>query len=260
MSASENIHPPGGASGNGAFRRAAPESAGRYPQPPGRAGSQKWLQLMVNECPELLNAVVAPALGIPPGAIQWRSPLRADEYAEYRDDGVLRLLNLRLPHRGLVGDFWPERGPQWDALGQTDGGRIILVEAKAYIDEMRSGPSGAGRSSRRLIDASLRETQRFLGADEGVSWADSEFYQYANRLAHLYLLAQLNGLDAWLVMLYFRNDVAMGGPERIRHWEEAIAAEHAALGLPMQHPLAGRVAHLYPNVRDLPPALLRAPG
>ena len=256
MSAADNA----ATSANPESRRGAPESTGRYPQGPATAGSQKWLQLMVNDCPELLNAIVAPGLGVAPAAIQWRSPLRADEYAEYRDDGFLRLLDLRLPQRGLVGDFWPERGPQWDALGLTDGGGIILVEAKAYIGEMRSGPSGAGGISSRRIEASLRETQRFLGADAGASWADSEFYQYANRLAHLYLLAQLNGLDAWLVMLYFRNDVAMGGPERIRHWEEAIAAEHAALGLPQQHPLAGRVAHLYPNVRDLPPALLRAPG
>ena len=32
------------------------------------------------------------------------------------------------------------------------------------------------------------------------------FYQYANRLAHLYLLRESNGLDAFLVFVYFVDD------------------------------------------------------
>ena len=36
------------------------------------------------------------------------------------------------------------------------------------------------------------------------------FYQYANRLAHLYLLHELNDVDAWLVFVYFVGDSRSG--------------------------------------------------
>ena len=37
------------------------------------------------------------------------------------------------------------------------------------------------------------------------------FYQYANRLAHLYFLKELNGIDAALVFVYFTGDTTING-------------------------------------------------
>ena len=42
-----------------------------------------------------------------------------------------------------LGDFWPPNGPVWDGLAVTDGGRAILVEAKANIPELDSDPTSA---------------------------------------------------------------------------------------------------------------------
>jgi hypothetical protein len=66
--------------------------------------------------------------------IEWLSPVKSDQFAEYYDDAFLKLLkvsNLRVPLR----KFWPSSGPRWDGLARTDCGKMILVEAKAHIDE-----------------------------------------------------------------------------------------------------------------------------
>lgn len=54
----------------------------RVAQPKGRRGSLKWLQRAVNLRPDVLRH---PAIG----AIEWRSPLGEDDYAEYRDAALL---------------------------------------------------------------------------------------------------------------------------------------------------------------------------
>jgi hypothetical protein len=51
---------------------------GRYPQPRGNRGSLRWIQKLVNERPDVLDA----AIGI--GRVEWLSPLATDDFAEYR--------------------------------------------------------------------------------------------------------------------------------------------------------------------------------
>jgi hypothetical protein len=48
--------------------------------------------------------------------IVWMSPKAGDGYAEYRDQAFLDLLGIK-PTKTKLKDFWPNRGPQWDALG-----------------------------------------------------------------------------------------------------------------------------------------------
>jgi len=62
--------------------------------------------------------------------IEWLSPVKSDEYAEYYDEEFLERLgvsNVRVP----LHSFWPRSGPRWDGLARTDSGKVILVEAKA---------------------------------------------------------------------------------------------------------------------------------
>ncbi len=213
-----------------------------------KKGSQKWLQRAVNECPDLLNNLIAQQLALNPSVIKWLSPMQSDCYAEYSDQDFLDLLGLKLDCCPLK-QFWPNGGPRWDGLAKANDDRILLIEAKARIGEMRSGGSKASSSdSVKKIDCSLKQTQHFLCADEPVDWVKSRYYQYANRLAHLYLLAQLNGIDAYLVLFYFLNDVEIKGPKRRREWEQAVQEQDAALGLPDVHRLSSRVIHLYPDV------------
>ena len=98
---------------------------GRIVQPKGTKGSLKWIQHVINEYPELLNSHIQSYLDDKEDlAIEWLSPRADVEYAEYRDQAFLDLLGIRLQKKKLK-DFWPNRGPQWDALG--------IIEDKAYF-------------------------------------------------------------------------------------------------------------------------------
>ena len=148
--------------------------------------------------------------------------------------------------------FWPRGGPFWDALGKTDRSQILLVESKSYIGEMRGKGSGASNpKSVRKIASTLKKTQEFLGGSESVDWFSSPYYQYANRLAHLYHFVELNGIDAYFLAIYFLNDRNMGGPHSSDHWEDAIQRQYADMMLPQDHRLRDRIIELFLDVRDL---------
>lgn len=195
----------------------------RFVQQPGSRGSQRWLQHFVNHDPLALDA----AIGV--GPIKWLSPLSSDDFAEYRDKAFLDRLGITLPRRPLD-SFWPSRGPQWDALGRADSGECVLVEAKAHIAEVFSPKTAASEASAQVIRHALAETTAGLGALPGLDWS-LRFYQYANRLAHAYLLQQLNDVPTILVFLYFVGDKDMNGPASRAEWEGAIQVLHEALGM-----------------------------
>ena len=59
---------------------------GRIVQLKGTKGSLKWIQRVVNECPEKLNGPIRNHLAYKNDqAIEWLSPLADDDYSEYRD-------------------------------------------------------------------------------------------------------------------------------------------------------------------------------
>jgi hypothetical protein len=219
----------------------------RFPQPLGRKGSLKWMQAMVNDHPLQLSAVVGASINAPPDAIQWVSPMVGDDYAEYRDQGFLDRLGVSLG-RYPIKDFWPARGPQWDALGRV-GDRVILVEAKAHLAELKSSPSQAGPASMDRIRASLGLVKSSLGVASAVDWTGL-YYQYANRLAHLYLLCQLNHIPAELVHLCFLNDRDINGPASAEEWQVGFEQAEAVLGI-QDHPLLRHVHHVFVDVTDL---------
>src|SRR3974377_1571035 len=117
----------------------------RFPQPEATRGSQKWLQRAVNQKPEVLNSLILPKMN-GAASLSWRSPLVDDEYAEYRDSGLLKQIGTVQLTREL-GKFWPDRGPQWDGLATSDQDDVLLVEAKAHIEELCSSGAGAGPGS-----------------------------------------------------------------------------------------------------------------
>jgi hypothetical protein len=221
----------------------------RIEQQPAKKGSQKWLQQLVNNRPDLFARESAPALHLAPGdQIFWLSPLKDDAYSEYSDDAFLERLNINLPKYSLD-MFWPKRGPVWDGIGYTSGGDIILLEAKAHIGEMVSPPTAAGKTSLPKIRKSLDDTKKFLGSKSLHDWA-STYYQYTNRLAHLYLLRELNGLPAHLVFLYFVNAKDVGGPSTREEWEGAIKLLHNFLGV-NRHKLSPYVVDVFIDVGEL---------
>ena len=147
-------------------------------------GSRRWLQVAVNRGAEVIDGAMADAAGLAPGEpVRWVSPLKSDGFREYRDQEFLERLEVRPASRGLS-DFWPRRGPKWDALAITGGGRRLLVEAKANIREFNSDPSKASLASLTRIRAAMAETKDFLGVRSETDWSYC-FYQYAYRIAHL---------------------------------------------------------------------------
>jgi hypothetical protein len=217
----------------------------RTAQPLGRRGSLKWIQQAVNGSWPSLDA---PILASIPQAksIRWASPLKDDEYAEYRDEDFLKLLN-RADLVPALSDFWPSRGPQWDALALTDTDDLILVEAKAHVSEMCSPGTAAKDTSRARIEGRLDELAVSLAATpRRAAWADV-FYQLANRLAHLAFLRD-QGVSAYLVLVNFLSDTEMHGPTSVETWEAAYDVAFHAMGLPKSHRLSRYLVHVYPEV------------
>ena len=106
----------------------------RKEQPEGTKGSQKWLQVLVNRRPELINRPVAERLDVDSHRIRWLSPLEDDGYAEYSDGEFVDRLGVALDKRPLR-SFWPRHGPVWDGLAKADSGAVVLVEAKPKSTE-----------------------------------------------------------------------------------------------------------------------------
>jgi hypothetical protein len=219
----------------------------RVKQPIGARGSLKWIQRAVNDHCQVIDTLI---LSSSPGAsrIEWLSPLSSDEFAEYRDNAFLQ----RIGHVDLadsLADFWPTRGPQWDALGRTDTDEVILVEAKAHIDEMFSSGSQASEESLIQIIDALDGTTSAFGAKPSVNWA-GPLYQMANRLAHLHFLAK-HGVSARLVFVCFVGDTEMEGPENADEWRGALRVARRMLGLPKRHKFSDRVIDIFPHTGQL---------
>lgn len=207
----------------------------RVPQPAGKKGSLKLIQGIAVPDSGASKAIRA-ALDLPPTvSIDWRSPRANDAYAECRDGDVLALLGLEYLRAELKA-FWPERGPQWDAIGTASDGTIILVEAKAHAGELASS-CAAGAVSLEKIGRALDAAKSHYGAPADRDWL-RHYYQYANRLAHLKFFRD-HGVDAHLVFVYFLGDEQMDGPASKEAWATAIDDCHTALGIPGDHGFPG---------------------
>jgi hypothetical protein len=222
----------------------------RVPFDSAERGSQRWIQLAVNDHAAFLDRAIREALGFNDSeTITWLSPLREDEYAEYRDNSFLERLNLKLPTHPLK-EFWPRRGPQWDALGRTSSDSFLLVEAKANLPELVSPACQASEESKSLIQRSLREVQEFLGVEANIDWT-GKLYQFANRIAHMYLLRELNQIPAYLVFIYFIGDKKVGGLGSVSEWKAALAVVKGVLGIGNRHRLSKYMADVYIDVAKL---------
>ena len=160
--------------------------------------------------------------------------------------GVKRILS---PGRQEIklNEFWPTRGPQWDALAITTDKRILLIEAKANIPEIVSPPTSAGQKSKELIDKSLKETKDYLRIKNDIDWSGT-FYQYTNRLAHLYFLRVKRDIPTYLINIYFIGDKSVNGPNTQGEWKAALQVLYSYLGL-SRHKLSKYMADIFIEVK-----------
>ena len=223
----------------------------RYAEGIADRGSQKWLQYLVNVEPELINRELGAFVeGISDEEIRWLSPVRDDDYSEYRDRAFLQRLGLTL-EKVALSEYWPRGGPVWDGLARASS-HFFLLEAKAHIPELNSTRMKASQKSAERIIGSLQQTKEFLGSGAHVDWA-SCFCQYTNRMAHLHLLRTMNGVEAWLVNVYFFGDEDMDGPRSAEEWQGAIRLMKSHLGLG-RHALRKFEISLFFDVREFEPA------
>ena len=221
---------------------------GRYKQKSDGKGSLKLIQTLVNEYKHVLNRKLSHLTSEP---ISWVSPLDTDEYAEYRDRTFLEKLDVDVEVTNKLIDFWPKNGPQWDALGVFGQDGVLLIEAKANLPELESPPSSATSPlSQQLIAQSLEETKAYIGAAPDANWTGA-YYQYLNRLAHLYFLRVLHEVPAYLVMIYFIGDKTVAGPTSQERWKSAIERMHLTLGIPNKHPLEPYILDLFIHINEL---------
>ena len=229
----------------------------RRSRPSVTSRSEHWLRVAVNLYPGILNRSISDAFGWQDEAIEWKSPVQSDEYAEYYDQAFLDRLavdDLVLPLR----KFWPSGGPRWDGLARTASGKLILVEAKAYVEECVDYKSRASSDAARTIRKRLNQAQKAFGAAQDARW-HSPLYQMANRLAHLHYLAGINEKDAYLIFLHFANAPDVPEPTSVEAWEGAIRLSRKCLGL-TDSKLLRRVADIVLDVRELQHSQLEATG
>src|SRR5882672_11842209 len=128
--------------------------------------SEHWLRVAVNDYSQALNSAVAERFKWDRrDRVEWLSPIASDDYAEYFDQEFLDRLGVSNAKVSL-NDFWPERGPRWDGLAKTASGKLLLVEAKAYIEEAIDYRSKAGSKSLGKISAALARAKKAFGATE----------------------------------------------------------------------------------------------
>lgn len=221
---------------------------GRFPQTVSSKGSKKWIQKLVNEKSEILNNYLRQLHFLANEEARWLSPRKEDDYAEYRDQDFINTLGIEL--KGVpLSCFWPRGGPQWDALGKSSKGKLFLVEAKSHIPEIISTMRAKDDESMAKIRSSLEETRKFLRSKPKIDWTLG-FYQYTNRLAHLYLLRKLNNLPAYLIFIYFINDREMNGPSTIGEWKAATKLLNVYMGTE-KHILQKSIGEIFIDVNSL---------
>lgn len=229
----------------------------RRPRPTKTRRSEHWLRVMVNESSDVFDTAIAGAFGWAETVIDWRSPCRDDDYAEYYDDAFLERLGITRLTMPLA-EFWPRSGPRWDGLGRTADGKLILIEAKAHIAEAVDYHSKATGDALRRIEQRLDEAKAAFGAARDACW-HTPLYQMANRLAHLHFLAGMNGQDAYLMFVYFAHAPDVPKPVSPEEWRGAIRLAHTCLGLKNSKP-AQRVASIIVDLRhgNGPPISMKA--
>jgi len=182
--------------------------------------SEFWLRKLINDNTDLLNDyLINNQIVHENESIEWLSPIIKDDFAEYYDEEFLDRLEifknkLQIPLR----EFWPKSGPRWDGLGRTNTNKCFLIEAKAHIEEAVDYSTGAtSELSIDLINNSIDKARKFY-SDSKMSYWQKPFYQYANRLAHLYYLKELNQVNAYLIFIYFCNAPDVDKPTNKDEW------------------------------------------
>lgn len=153
--------------------------------------------------------------------IAWKSPIKDNNFYEYRDDFLEVLNNKNIAEAAVkeLRKFWPKNGPQWDGIAVAEGKEnkkgFLLIEAKAHTDETKSDMRAVSDKSIEIINKAFNEVQSYMGVKQQ-SWTN-EYYQLANRIAYLYFLNVKLNIPSWLVLINFTDDASYK-PTTVSKW------------------------------------------
>jgi hypothetical protein len=181
----------------------------------GKKGSKFWMQMVINtKCRLQLNESIG-------DNIQWLSPLiNQDDYAEYelKHQYISDITGIKKEKFS----FWPERQPQWDAIGINAEKKVLyLIEAKAHLNELNSKMNASSKVSQQKIESAMRYVfDNYYPEGNFDRWKDS-YYQMGNRLTFLHFLNNITSETGWkvkLVLLNFVDDFTYK-PTTLPDWE-----------------------------------------
>ena len=229
-------------------------------------GSKRHICWYVNEAPEQLNATIFSATASLAAAAasepEWVSPLDDEGYAEYWNELFLKRLDLLEEHLASFREFWPfkpwsngkvnpQGTPHWDALarvplGNGDGG-VIMIEAKAHRTELvkPKDKSSAGAESLDKIRKSFAEVRYFYGVADDVPPWESRYYQFCNRLAHVWWMNERAKVPTWLVWALIVDDPSWRDRMTSPQWHEAFQTIKRDVGLRSHHRLNDKISVIY---------------
>lgn len=146
--------------------------------------------------------------------------------------------------------FWPQSGnvQNWDAVRWLRIGEhreLLLVEAKAHINELRSSCTASERGGLPTIKSALDAAKDSFGADTNRNWL-IPYYQYCNRLAVLHFLMK-HKVPARLIFVYFSGDANPNAscPQTEAEWEGPLREMDDHIGLTGESLLEGRVHKVF---------------
>jgi len=170
-------------------------------------GSQLCMLRLINDTKATQK--VAEEIGV--DGIEWKSPNVAGGKIKENclDKNMQKELWPQRKGKSIDFSWWPSSGkkPQWDAIGISNDGTVILIEAKAHPKEMISACS-AKEKSRLKIYKTMNDVQRmhFKGCKNFDEIWMNKYYQLANRLTFFVKLTEEENLNIKLVFLSFFND------------------------------------------------------
>lgn len=104
--------------------------------------------------------------------ITWKSPIKDNNFYEYRDDFLEVLNNKNLTEEAVkeLRNFWPKNGPQWDGIALAEGKEnkkgLLLIEAKAHTGEIKSDIKAVSTQSIDKINKAFNEVQSYMGVKQ----------------------------------------------------------------------------------------------
>ena len=101
-------------------------------------------------------------------------------------------------------------GLNWDAVGITEDGTYVFVEAKANIDEMKSAPGGIEKSKNSNNQVIAKVINKYGVSKTAEDW-NRDIYQLANRLVAIDFLIE-KGIKAILVYVLFESGYEFNSP------------------------------------------------